>query len=369
MIKKLEIKGKTKKIPVRQLGKTGLKATVIGFGGIPIQQVSVPEAVKVVRCAVELGINFIDTARAYSDSETKIGIALEKARDKCILATKSTAKSRVEMEQSITTSLKELRTNYIDIYQCHNIQNEVMLDQILAPDGAISALKEVKKKGLIGHIGITSHSVSLLISAIEQSDVFETILVPFNYVETDLLDKLLPMANEREIAIIAMKPLGGGAFADNPRMALKYVLDQPVSVALVGMETIAEVEEDVRISKRLGKLTPFEKKKIAQLGLELDKNFCRRCGYCQPCSVGIEISYVLGAKYIYKRYGWKNYINGNDKPKLEKVSTCVNCRLCIERCPYHLPIPDLLPGRVQELQQIYTQSVLQENQRTFPKDA
>ena len=355
---------KSSEIPFRQLGKTGLKATSLGFGGIPIQQVSIEDAVKVVQQAYKLGINYFDTARAYSDSETKIGIALEKVRSHCIIATKSTAKTKGEMEQTIATSLKELRTEYIDIYQYHNIQNSEMLNKILAPDGAISALKAAKEKRIIRHIGITSHSASVLIEAIKRSSVFEIILVPYNYIETDVVDELLPLAEKKGIAVIAMKPLGGSAFADNPRMALKYVLDQPVSVALVGMETVAEVEENVHIIKRLGKLTPIEKKKIAQLGMELDKNFCRRCGYCQPCSVGIEISYVLGAKYIYKRYGWKNYLNGNDKPKLEKVNACINCRLCIDRCPYHLPIPDLLPGRVQELSKIYTQSFEQENMRT-----
>ncbi|MDI6783565.1 MAG: aldo/keto reductase [bacterium] len=359
-------KGNSKEnnIPMRPLGKTGLKATVLGFGGIPISQVTVADAVAVVRRAAELGINFFDTARAYSDSETKIGFALKEVREKCIIATKGTAKTKAEMEQTLATSLKELRTDYIDIYQCHNIQNREFLKRILSPDGAITALKEAKKKGIIRHIGLTSHSVPVLIEAIESSDVFETILVPYNYVETDIVDKLLPLANKRGLAVIAMKPFGGSAFADNPRRAMKFVLDQPVSVALVGMETVAEVEENVQISKRLGKLIPLEKKKIAQLGRELVQNFCRRCGYCQPCSVGIEISYVLGAKLIYKRYGWKNYINGNDNPKLARVAECIHCRLCIDRCPYHLPIPDLLPGRVQELNRIYAESFAKENRLT-----
>jgi predicted aldo/keto reductase-like oxidoreductase len=354
------------KIPKQALGKTGIKSTILGFGGIPIQQVSINEAVAVVQRAVDLGINYFDTARAYSDSETKIGIALEKVRSRCIIATKSTAKTKSEMEQTIATSLKELRTDYIDIYQCHNIQNREMLRQVLAPDGAVAALKDAKKKGIIGHIGITSHSVPLLIEAIETTDVFETILVPYNYVETDIVDKLLPLAQKKRIGMIAMKPFGGGAFIDNPRMALKFVLEQPVSIALVGMQTVTEVEVNVRLSKQLGKLTPQEKKIIAQIELALGKNFCRRCGYCQPCSAGIEISYILNAKLIYKRYGWQNYISSKDKPKLDKVKDCIQCRKCETRCPYQLPIPDLLPGRVQDLEQIYEQSIKKENRITKP---
>ncbi|MFB3896077.1 MAG: aldo/keto reductase [bacterium] len=349
------------KIRKQPLGKTGLKSTVLGFGGIPIQQVSVDEAVAVIQRAFKLGINYFDTARAYTDSETKIGLALENVRAQCIIATKSTAKTKDEMEQAIATSLKELRTEYIDIYQCHNIQNRGMLRQILAPDGAVTALKEAKKKGIIGHIGITSHSVPILIEAIETTAVFETILVPYNYVETDIVDKLLPLAQKKKIAVIAMKPLGGGAFIDNPRMALKFIFEQPISIALVGMQTIAEVEEDVRISKRLGKLTPSEKNVITQLELTLNKNFCRRCGYCQPCSVGIEIPFILNAKYFYKRYGWQHYISGKDIPKFEKVKECIQCRKCETRCPYQLPIPDLLPGRVQDIEQIYKQSISKEN--------
>ncbi|MCX7918522.1 MAG: aldo/keto reductase [bacterium] len=351
-------------LPIRPLGKTGLHVTVLGFGGIPIQQVDTSDAVKVVRRAYELGINYFDTARAYADSETKIGIALQGIRAQCILATKSTAKSKSEMEESIALSLKELQTDYLDIYQCHNIQNVEMLNTILASDGAITALLSAKKKGIVRHIGLSSHSVPVIIEAIKHAAVFETILVPYNYIETDVVDELLPLANKKGIAVIAMKPFGGSAFADNPKMALSYVLEQPVSVALVGMQTVEEVEENVRLCRDIKKLTASEQKRIAQLKQELDKNFCRRCGYCQPCSVGIEISYVLGAKYIYKRYGWKNYINGNDKSKLAKVAECIHCRLCVDRCPYHLPIPDLLPNRVAELHAIYSRSVLQEERLT-----
>jgi uncharacterized protein len=352
------------KIPKQALGKTGLKTTILGFGGIPIQQVSINDAVAVVQRAFQLGINYFDTARAYSDSETKIGLALEKVRSKCIIATKSTAKTKAEMEQTIATSLKELRTDYIDIYQCHNIQNREMLRQVLAPHGAVAAVKEAKKKDIIGHIGITSHSVPILIEAIETTDVFETILVPYNYVETDIVDKLLPLAQKKGIAVIAMKPFGGGAFVDNPRMALKFVLDQPISIALVGMQTVAEVEENVRMSKRLGKLTPLEKKIIAQLERTLNRNFCRRCGYCQPCSVGIEIPQILNAKLFYKRYGWQNYISGKDQSNFDKVKDCILCRKCEARCPYQLPIPDLLPGRVQDIERIYEQSIKKENRIT-----
>lgn len=352
------------KIKKEVLGKTDLEATVLGFGGIPIQQVSIDDAVAVVQQAFNFGINYFDTARAYTDSETKIGLALERVRSQCIIATKSTAKTKAEMEESISISLKELRTDYIDIYQCHNIQNPAMLHQILAPDGAMAALIEAKKKGIIRHIGITSHLTPVLIEAIETSDAFEIILVPYNYVETDIVDTLLPLAQKKKIAVIAMKPYGGGAFVDNPRMALNFVFDQPVSMALVGMETIDEVEENVQLIKQMGKLTPAEKEVITQIGLALDKNFCRRCGYCLPCSVGIEMPYILNANLIYKRYGWQNYISGKDQPKFEKVKECIQCRQCVERCPYQIPIPDLLPSRVQDIERIYEQSVKKENSIT-----
>ena len=205
----------------RILGRTGLKVRRIGFGGIPIQQISEEEAVEVVQHCYEVGINYFDTARGYTVSEERIGRALEDVRDEVYLATKSGRRTKERLLEELDTSLRNLRTDWIDVYQLHGVSSREQWDRIRSPGGALEALYEARDKGKIHHLGITSHDPALL-SEIVKEDIFETIMIPYNYLATIPAEELLPLCHKMNVGTVAMKPFGGGAFGD-ARIALKFL--------------------------------------------------------------------------------------------------------------------------------------------------
>ena len=225
----------------RRLGKTGLDVSVVGFGGIPIQRISTEETGKVVDRCVQLGINFFDTARGYTDSEEKLGKTLAEHRDKVLIATKSMARDRRD-GGGYQKSLETMAVDYIELYQLHNIKDQETFDQVMAADGALAALKEAKEKGLIGHIGVTGHNKEFLLKIMESGEV-ETVQFPFNPVETNGVQEIIDLADEMDIGTIVMKPLAGGAIT-NADLALRYLFDQGVTTAIPGMDTISQVEEN-----------------------------------------------------------------------------------------------------------------------------
>ena len=230
------------------LGKTGLKVTTMGFGGIPIQRVSEEESVEIVRRCYELGMNFFDTARAYTVSEERVGKALEDVRDKVIIATKSGQRTAEGIEEELAISLKNLRTDYIDIYQLHNLSTREQWDKVREPGGALEAVFKAKEEGKIHHISVTSHDPVLSLELVE-SGLFETLMIPFNYLTPKPAEKLFPLCRKQNVGIINMKPFGGGAFS-NANIALKYVFNNPdVGVVIPGVMSIAEVEENWSIYK------------------------------------------------------------------------------------------------------------------------
>ena len=323
-----------------KLGKTGLEINRLGFGGIPIQRVSEEQAVETVLYAIEQGVDFIDTARAYTTSETRIGKALAQTDRKVILATKSHEKTSDTIRKDLETSLKELQTDYIDLYQCHFVRDREDYQNIISPKGALTGLLSAKEEGLIGHVGLTSHSQDLLEHVVEDG-VFETIMTCFSFLEFAAEEKLIPMAREKGIGVIAMKPFSGG-FIDNPALALKYVLSQPDVLVIPGVETEDLFETNWQIFQGNHELSDGEKKEIKEIRKQYDKIFCRRCDYCQPCSEEIPIQIILGMKSLVKRSGMQFFDSERMKIALEKASNCSECGDCMERCPYDLPIPDLI---------------------------
>ena len=323
----------------RVLGKTGLKVSRMGFGGIPIQKIDAQGTKALMPKLLEAGVNFIDTARGYTVSEEYLGFALEGIRQQFVLATKSMARTKKAMEQDIATSLQKLRTDYIDLYQIHN-PSAKDLEQVLAPGGALEALQESKTQGKIGHIGITLHSVDLFRQAVELSWV-ETVMFPYNIVETQA-QELIAKCAEKNIGFICMKPLAGGAI-DDAHTALRFVASNPhVSVVIPGMAEEGEIAQNVAAVADTSALTPQEQEKIAQIRKSLGTNFCRRCNYCAPCTVGINIPGVFLFEGYYSRYDLKQWALERYAGLAKTASDCIGCGACEERCPYNLPIREML---------------------------
>ena len=323
----------------RILGKTGLKISRLGFGGIPIQKIDAEGTKKLIGELLQAGVNFIDTARGYTVSEEYLGFALEGVRDNFVLATKSMARTKEAMEKDIDISLKTLRTDYIDLYQMHN-PGAKDLETVTAPGGALEALVEAKKNGKIGHIGVTLHSLELFGKVIDLPWV-ETVMFPYNIVETQA-EKLIAECAKKNIGFICMKPLAGGAIEDGIT-ALRFVLANPdVTVAIPGMADTAEFFNNVAASSNLSPLTSEELEKIAKIRESLGTNFCRRCNYCAPCTAGINISAVFLFEGYYSRYDLKDWAKARYSLLEKTASDCIACGVCEERCPYNLPIRNML---------------------------
>lgn len=327
------------------LGKTGLKISRLGFGGIPIQRVDAAATRKLVEAMVEKGINYIDTARGYTVSEAYLGEALEGFRDKFVLATKSMARTKEAMAADIETSLKNLKTDYIDLYQIHNPSLE-QLEQVMAPNGALEALMEAKKAGKIGHIGMTAHTVPVFEKAIE-ADWVETFMFPYNIVETQGKD-LMQKCTEKNISFIVMKPLAGGAI-EEPELALRFICSNPdVTVVIPGMYELAEIDQNLAAVENTAPLSDTELQKIEEIREQLGTNFCRRCNYCQPCTKGINISGVFLFHGYLDRYGLEDWARERYAALPVKASACIGCGVCEPRCPYNLPIRQMLKEAAQK---------------------
>ena len=323
----------------RVLGKTGLKISRLGFGGIPIQRIDAEGTRNVIRHLHDKGVNYIDTARGYTVSEEFLGYALEGIRQDFVLATKSMARTKEAMAQDIETSLKNLRTDYIDLYQIHN-PSAADLEQVQAPGGALEALEEAKAAGKIGHIGITLHPVDLFEKAVELPWV-ETIMFPYNIVETQA-EEMIRICGEKNIGFIAMKPLAGGAI-DDADLALRFICkNSDVSVVIPGMATIAEAEQNFAAVCNDAPLSAEEEQKIAKIRGELGTQFCRRCNYCAPCTAGISIYSMFLMQGYHDRYDLKEWAKARYNAMPKTASDCVDCGICETRCPYNLPIRQML---------------------------
>ena len=323
----------------RILGKTGLKISSLGFGGIPIQRIDAQGTKQLLQQMQKAGINYIDTARGYTVSEEYLGYGLEGIRDKFILATKSMARDKEGMARDIDISLRNLRTDYIDLYQFHN-PNAAQLEQILAPGGAMEAMLEARAAGKIGHIGITLHSLDVFEKVVEY-DWVESVMFPYNIVEIQG-EAMIAKCAEKNIGFIAMKPLAGGAL-ENAALAMRFVCANPnVSVVIPGMAEEKELSQNLAAANDTTPLSAGELAEMQKLRLELGNNFCRRCGYCAPCTVGIGIPAALVAEGYHLRYGLQSYAAARYAASGAPASSCVDCGLCEERCPYHLPIRQML---------------------------
>lgn len=331
----------------RLLGKTGLKISRMGFGGIPIQKVDAQKTRELMLQMRDAGLNYIDTARGYTVSESYLGEALEGIREDFILATKSMARTAEAMAKDIDLSLSLLKTDYIDLYQVHNPSMEA-LDQVIAPGGALEALLAAKAQGKIRHIGLTAHSAAVFERALDLSWV-ETVMFPYNIVETQGED-LIRRCHEKNIGFICMKPLAGGAL-DDGTLALRFIVNNPnVDVVIPGMADPAEMTENMAAVCNTAPLTEEEIAKIEEIRNTLGTEFCRRCNYCAPCTVGISIPAAFLFEGYMTRYGLPDWAKQRYATLSVKASACVECGDCETRCPYNLPIRQMLKRVVKNLE-------------------
>lgn len=321
------------------LGKTGLRISKIGFGGIPIQKVDAEVTRTLMEKLAAEGVNYIDTARGYTVSEQFLGEALVGMRDQFVLATKSMSRTKEAMAKDIEISLGNLKTDYIDLYQVHNPTVED-LDKVLAEGGALEALMEAKAAGKIGHLGLTAHSTEVFERALEL-DWVETIMFPYNIVETQG-EELMGRCTEKNIGFVCMKPLAGGALED-ANLALRFISQNPdVSVVIPGMYDVKEIEQNIAAVSDPKALSEEELKKIETVRKELGTQFCRRCNYCQPCSAGINISGAFLFEGYLRRYGLGGWAKERYMAMPKKAEDCIGCGACEKRCPYQLPIREML---------------------------
>ena len=329
----------------RILGKTGLRVSRVGFGGIPIQRIAAAQAHDLLRAVADAGINFIDTAKAYTVSEAYIGAAIEGMRDRFVLATKSGAKTRDAMAADIDDSLRKLRTDYIDLYQIHN-PNPAQFESVCAPGGALDALLAARAAGKIGHIGVTAHSAEVFERALTL-DWVETIMFPYNIVETQGAS-LIARCAERNIGFIAMKPLAGGALED-AALEMRFICaNDAVTVVIPGMYAPDEVTQNVAAAAESDPLTAADETRIAEIRRTLGGNFCRRCNYCAPCTVGIAIPSVFLFEGYLSRYGLEQWARERYATLSVPASACVGCGACEPRCPYQLPIREMMRKSAME---------------------
>lgn len=322
-----------------RLGKTDLMVSELGFGCIPITRLVKDEAVRLIHYAMDKGITFFDTANGYFDSEEKMGYAFNGRRDKVIIATKSLRRDKKGVMEHLELSLKRLQTDYIDLYQLHQVSKEEDFEMIFSDNGAIKALEKAKKEGKIRHIGVTSHNDKMAKRLIE-TGIFETIQFPFNFIELQAEKELFPTAKKLGLGIIIMKPFAGGSL-DNGKLALKFLKAHQGLIPIPGFEAKWQIDEAVEIySIKNVELTKEELAEIERYRNELGKNFCRRCEYCLPCPAGVAIPFAMQLKSFMKRMNKEKL--ADFKKDIDSMLNCTECGECIQKCPYELPIPQTI---------------------------
>lgn len=323
-------------------GSTGLEVTRTAMGCLPIQRISFDEARDILRRAYESGINFFDTARAYSDSEEKIGYALSDVRENIVIATKSGAKNATELRAHLETSLKNLKTDYIDIYQFHNPS---FVPVPGGEDGLYDEALKAKAEGKIRHIGITNHSLDIAREAVK-SGLYETLQYPFNHLSTQEEIDLVNLCKEKNVGFICMKGMSGG-LVTNACVPFAFIRQFENAVPIWGVQRMSEIEEFISLENEPPMLTDDMRAVIEKDRRELAGAFCRSCGYCLPCPVGIPISNANRMRELLTRSPYKNWITAQWRIDMEKIENCIKCGVCATKCPYGLKPYETLPEQLK----------------------
>ncbi|MBR6850130.1 MAG: aldo/keto reductase [Lachnospiraceae bacterium] len=333
-----------------RLGRTDITVPQNGFGALPIQRVNLDEAVKILRKAYDGGMRFFDTARAYSDSEIKLGAAFGDGyadRDKIIIATKTTAKKPEDFWKDLETSLTNLKTDYIDIYQFH------MMGECWKPgdgSGMYECMLEAKKQGKIRHISGTAHKIGVAREIVE-SGLYDTLQYPISYLADDKEIELIKLCNSNDVGLICMKGLAGGLITDS-RAAMAFVSQFDGAVPIWGIQRESELDEWLSYMDETpeysGEIRDFIEKDREALSGE----FCRGCGYCMPCTVGIQINQCNRMSLMLRRAPSKGWLSDRWQQEMEKINDCIECGACLSKCPYSLDIPNLLKKNLEDYREV-----------------
>lgn len=331
-----------------RLGRTELYVTRSAFGALPIQRISRGDAVKLVRRAYEAGINYFDTANAYTDSEEKLGDALHDVRKNVVISTKSNGKDKKTVQAHIELSLRRLQTDYIDLFQFHN---PAELPDPADPDGPFAAALDAKAKGYIRHIGITNHRLPVARAAIDAGH-FETLQFPLCYLASDKDLDLVRRCEAADMGFIAMKGLSGGLL-NNAEACYVFMRQFAGVVPIWGIQHEWELDQWVDLTKRDPALTAALQAVIDYDRRELAGNFCRSCGYCLPCAANIDIPQSARMSALLRRSPHQPYMSGEWHEKMHRIENCIHCGACKSRCPYELDIPSLLQRQLEDYDEFY----------------
>ena len=329
------------------LGKTGITVVQNAFGALPIQRVSMEEAVKLLRRAYDGGMRYFDTARAYSDSEEKLGAAFDGMRDKVFIATKTAAKTPEGFWRDLETSLKNLRTDYIDVYQFHCVQ------QCYRPGdgtGMYECMLEAKKQGKIRHIGVTAHKIGIAKECAE-SGLYETMQFPFSYLSGKQELELVEICQKQNMGFICMKALAGGLI-NNSRAAMAYMTQFDNVLPIWGIQKESELEEWLSYMQDTPEMDEEIRAYIDKEQKELSGDFCRGCGYCMPCPQGITINQCARMSLMLRRAPSKEWLSEYWQKEMAKIETCLHCNACASKCPYELNTPELLQKNLEDYKKV-----------------
>ncbi len=329
------------------LGKTGMTVNKNGFGALPMQRVSVAEAVKLARKAYEAGITFFDTARFYTDSEEKLGAAFDGMRDKVYIATKTGAQTGEGFWADLKTSLGNLRTDYVDLYQFHN---PGFCPKPGDGSGLYEAMLEAREKGMVRHIGITNHRLSVAQEAID-SGLYETLQFPFCYLSGEQELSLVRQCKEKQMGFIAMKALSGGLITDSAA-AYAYLAQYDNVLPIWGVQRERELDEFISYIDNPPAMTEEIASVIEKDRAEMSGEFCRGCGYCMPCPVGIEINNCARMSLLLRRSPSEGWLTEEVQGKMKKIENCLHCNQCKGKCPYGLDTPSLLEKNYEDYKKV-----------------
>ena len=329
------------------LGTTGITVPQNAFGALPIQRVPMEDAVRILRRAYEGGMRLFDTARAYTDSEEKLGAAFEGIRNKIYITSKTQARTPEKFREDLETTLRNLRTDYLDVYQFH------CADQCFAPGdgtGMYEAMLEAKKQGKVRHIGLTSHKLGVA-KACAESGLYETLQFPFSYLSSDKELALVETCRKNHVGFIAMKALAGGLI-NNSRAAMAYMLRFDHVLPIWGIQRDAELEEWLHFMEEEPAWDEEISAFIERERKELVGDFCRGCGYCMPCPQGILINQCARMSLMLRRAPSESWLSESMQAEMKKIENCVGCGSCMEKCPYELNTPELLKKNYEDYKQV-----------------